>query len=1048
MKPIGKILLCSLMAGAGQTSLAADPTAVDDYFSIAADETAAIAIVDVIANDSDADPGDAVEFVYLDDWVNGTASVNLAEGLLYFTPSPGFTGQAQFTYGIQDTSGGMGWAVVYLDVAGGDSSGPPGTSPSITAADDAFTTSRNQVLSLSLQDLFDNDTINGSDQPAELVFIDDWENGVASVDSANQTVSFTPATDFTGTGRFMYAARVENSELTYGWVTITVGNNESPIAVDDQLSTSQNSALTFSFDDLLSNDSDPNNDAFELTYVDDWINGQLQIDVNARQLVFEPEANFVGTASFVYGIEDDLGGMGYASVTIEIESGLSTQAVNDQLSTVVDTPLTISSDTLLANDISSGGALAVTYVDDWINGSVVFDSVNAVLQFTPASGFEGEAQFTYGIEDALGNTDFATVAITVAPESGGGPGGSTLAELFSGQSPMGMNLGGEVFYSPTDYYKDLMRAADPWKTADANGTRWEDDVYFHQIPKRSDGYPTHVPFYVTGETLPQHVETPISAGDRDNTGLYHVRYQGAGEFTIFGATLVEQPAAGHRIYDFGTDPGVEKILVITQSEAGNPLHGISIVHESDVDTVAAQPFNDELPSSLGGTSFVRLMDLMFTNGNAAISDENITPVDYYTWNDCPGTQCNGQQFAGHPPEVLMALVNHLDVHPWLTLPHRADDDFVRAYAEKVYANLEQDKLVILEYSNELWNWLFPQAQWIAQVGCEDAITRVNLDSGECDSETSARRYQTKRSLEMFAIFKDVFGADSDRLITVMAGQGSWAARTQLSMEALNDPLINPNGEGFDAVAIAPYFGGEEFIATQALRDFFVDSDFATLRDHAIAQINGGEVLGGIRDHKQIADQFGAELIAYEGGQHFLCGGAYCDDDVLMTKLAAFQRHDVMEDIYDNYYNTWFAEGGSLFAVFSHVTSADSRFGAWGTIEYYGQPLAETPKLRALNTASTVYQFPGDPSDPQPIPDPDPTPDPIPDPDPTPDPAPTPDPDPTPDPGNDVVTDVPAGQLLSEDAQKLATLTANFTVSSVSASLSAGDTIPEGSSEAA
>jgi len=42
----------------------------------------------------------------------------------------------------------------------------------------------------------------------------------------------------------------------------------------------------------------------------------------------------------------------------------------------------------------------------------------------------------------------------------------------------------------------------------------------------------------------------------------------------------------------------------------------------------------------------------------------------------------------------------------------------------------------------------------------------------------------------------------------------------------------------------------------------------------------------------------------------------------------------------------------------------------------------------------------------------------------------------------------AGQLLSEDAQKLATLTANFTVSSVSASLSAGDTIPEGASEAA
>ncbi len=63
----------------------------------------------------------------------------------------------------------------------------------------------------------------------------------------------------------------------------------------------------------------------------------------------------------------------------------------------------------------------------------------------------------------------------------------------------------------------------------------------------------------------------------------------------------------------------------------------------------------------------------------------------------------------------------------------------------------------------------------------------------------------------------------------------------------------------------------------------------------------------------------------------------------------------MEDIYDYYYDMWFSEGGSLFAVFSHMGSAEGRWGAWGTLEHYGQPLSETPKRRALITASERYR---------------------------------------------------------------------------------------------
>lgn len=532
---------------------------------------------------------------------------------------------------------------------------------------------------------------------------------------------------------------------------------------------------------------------------------------------------------------------------------------------------------------------------------------------------------------------------------------------FKDQPLLGMNLSGNVYYSASKYYKDLMKSADPWRTSDDSGTRWENDTYFHQIPKRPDGYPTHVPFAVDGTTLLQHVVTPVSHSANRSLGVHHLYYQGEGQLQLNGARLVsEEP--GHQIYDFGSDPAANHaiVLIISQSLQSNPIRGIEIVHEDDIASYKTQPFNDALKSDLGDVSVVRLMDLMFTNGNAASLPEHIPPVDYYTWNDCPGDVCDTTHFAGHPPQVLMALVTHLDTHAWLTIPHQATDAYVRQYAQAVYAGLPADKSVLVEYSNELWNWLFPQTHWLAEVACADPVSRVELEDspGQCNGEISSRRYQTKRTLEIVNIFRDVFGEERDRVISVLAGQGSWSWRTQQSMEALADANINPHGQSFDAISIAPYFGGEH-IATQDMRDFFVNTSFEGLRDHAINLIDSDEVLGGIQEHKQMADQYQADLIAYEGGQHFLCGGEFCEDRQLMDKLAAFQRHDVMEEVYNYYYQAWFDQGGSLFAVFSHLASPESRWGAWGTSEYYGQPLTETPKKRALQSALQTYRISGE-----------------------------------------------------------------------------------------
>lgn len=526
--------------------------------------------------------------------------------------------------------------------------------------------------------------------------------------------------------------------------------------------------------------------------------------------------------------------------------------------------------------------------------------------------------------------------------------------LLKGQSMLGMNLGGEVYYTPTNIYKDLMRTADPWKTADDNGTRWENDIYFSKIPMRSDGYPTHVPFYVEGSELPQRLESPVAAGDKLSQGIHHVFYQGQGEFHIFGAKLIKQLSDGHRLYDFPIANG-EYILSLTRSEKHDPIHAIKIIPEKYLKTYAAEPFNPDLIDSLDSPSVVRFMDLMFTNANAAETAAHATPIDFYTWNSCHEA-CDGNHFSGHPPEILMALANTLDVHPWLTMGHKADDAYVRNYAKKVLQHLKSDKYVFIEYSNELWNWMFPQAQWIAKTACANPITRVNQDNGECDGIVSGRRLQTKRSLEIISIFKDVFGDERYRIKGVLASQGSWSYQTEQALLALNDPSINPNKQSFDVLAIAPYFGAELNEDPDKQRSLFFNSSFEELRDHAFTLIDGHEVRGGVRAHKKLADRYSLELFAYEGGQHYVCAAENCNDDVFMQKLFAFQRHPVMEEIYDYYYKMWFDEGGSLFSVFSHMTNVESRFGSWGTIEFYGQDLKNTPKRRALRSASDRYRF--------------------------------------------------------------------------------------------
>jgi hypothetical protein len=64
-----------------------------------------------------------------------------------------------------------------------------------------------------------------------------------------------------------------------------------------------------------------------------------------------------------------------------------------------------------------------------------------------------------------------------------------------------------------------------------------------------------------------------------------------------------------------------------------------------------------------------------------------------------------------PIEVQVTLANELNVNLWTNIPSYADDAYVSSLATYVRDNLNGSLLGYFEYSNEVWNFSFPQTNW-------------------------------------------------------------------------------------------------------------------------------------------------------------------------------------------------------------------------------------------------------------------------------------------------------------------------------------------------
>jgi len=492
-----------------------------------------------------------------------------------------------------------------------------------------------------------------------------------------------------------------------------------------------------------------------------------------------------------------------------------------------------------------------------------------------------------------------------------GPQAQTVA---AAKPAMGTNLSGPADWNTELPFVDVFRLSRSW-ISQRRGAGWGQGPKL-ALDKRG---------WVTALEPNCFAETPLCtiADGHYPAGRYTVLYEGEGTLEFGGSAKITE-LGDHRL-TIDVDPTKGPLwLRIVATDPADYVKQIRVVMPGHEATYAGEPFRPGFLDMWRGMACLRFMDWQETNGSEQRTWDQRPTLDDATWTR-----------AGVPVEVMVDLCNRLDADPWFCLPHLADDDYVRRFAQLVKERLEPERRIWVEYSNEVWNGQFAQSRWAGEQGLAKGFADKPWEAGW--------RFCAWRSVQVFAIWEEVFSG-TDRLQRVLPTQAANPYVTERIVE------FQEAYKHADAIAVAPYISfnvparGEGLTADQV-----ATWSVAQVLDH-VEQQRLPESVRWITGQKAVADKYGLELVSYEGGQHFVGVAGGENQEALTRLLMAANRDPRLEALYDRYFEAWEAQGGGLFCYFSSVSSW-SKWGSWGILQFFDEPLEASPKFRAVRRAA-------------------------------------------------------------------------------------------------
>ena len=496
-------------------------------------------------------------------------------------------------------------------------------------------------------------------------------------------------------------------------------------------------------------------------------------------------------------------------------------------------------------------------------------------------------------------------------------GQTTAPKAIISGARLGMNLNGPADWNTELPFVDVFHFSREW-ISQKLGEGWGKGP---SLILDADGYVTKLEPGCFAETILCTVE-----GGHYPSGDYTVYYDGKGKLDFGGAASVATNAPGKITIKVDAKKG-SVFLRVVETDSLDHIRNIRVIMPGFETTYKTNPFHPIFLKRWQGMSSLRFMDWMMTNGSKVAK-----------WADRPKLVDATYTTRGIPLELMIDLCNRQKADAWFCMPHRADDDYVRNFAQLVKQRLAPGLKVYIEYSNEVWNSGFEQNRY-----SQDKAKELKLGPAERLWEGGAM-YYGKRSVEIFKIWTDVFGGH-DRLVRVLAWQAAADAYWTDGL-LLSQPGIATNA---DALAIAPYITmcipptstDPKQLSAETVSKWTVDQVMDNVEKTALP-----EAISWITRQKAIANKYKLKLITYEGGQHLvgIQGGENNDE---MTRL--FQEANSsprMGRVYTKYLAAWTTAGGDLFSYFSS-TGSWSKWGSWGITQYYDDDVTKSPKFMSV-----------------------------------------------------------------------------------------------------
>ena len=351
------------------------------------------------------------------------------------------------------------------------------------------------------------------------------------------------------------------------------------------------------------------------------------------------------------------------------------------------------------------------------------------------------------------------------------------------------------------------------------------------------------------------------------------------------------------------------------------------------------------------------MDWMDTNAvfdaNGVVPWPDSINAANIEWADRP-LMTDAQWNKGVPVEAMVELCNLTGADGWFNMPVNASDDYVRQFATYVRDHLNPGLQVHVEFSNEVWNWAFPQSQYA-----------LAHDAGF----GSWMEWYGVRTAQVGRIWNDVFGESptggedvTGRVHVVYNTQEAWQG---LESYGLDTPNWYENGvhvsasDYFDEYAVTGYYN---FNTTDhnVVRSWWSNPDGGF--DAALASLQqevDGPLKAAYAYHAGKAAQYGLELTTYESGY-----GENAPDETADYQqfLIDVQRQPGLYDIEKENYQNFKDAGGDLYMNFG-IIGEPSKWGSWSALESLYQETS--PRYQALTdwnaTVAPWYETGRDPS---------------------------------------------------------------------------------------